>query len=134
MPWDLDVAAIWAETDELAAADAADAGNLARRELLAALAAADAGTWGRRGPGQPGSARRVPGCSDSSAGGFGTGQLLDIAPGGSALLGFAERVADDEERLGGATEDEIVGLICALDRAEASACFLKHAAVAEFIR
>ncbi len=134
MPWDLDVAAIWAETDELAASDAADAGNLDRRELLAALAAADARTWGRRGPGQPGSARRVPGWSDSSAGGFGTGQPLDIAPGGSALLGFAERVADDEERLGGATDDEIAGLICALDRAEASACFLKHAAVAEFIR
>ena len=80
------------------------------------------------------SARRVPGCSGSPAGGFGAGQPLDIAPGGSALLGFAERVADDEERLGGATDDEIVGLICALDRAEASACFLKHAAVAEFIR
>ena len=138
MPWDLDVAAIWAQTDELAAGDAAEAvaasGNPARRELLAALAAAEARTWGRRGPGQPGSARRVPGWSDSSAGGFGTGQPLDIAPGGSALLGFAERVADDEERLDGATDDEIVGLICALDRAEASACFLKHAAVAEFIR
>ncbi len=134
MPWDLDVAAIWAETDELAAGDAADAGNPGRRELLAALAAADARTWGRRGPGQPGSARRVPGWSDSPAGGFGTGQPLDIAPGGSALLGFAERVAGDEERLGGATDDEIVGLISALDRAEASACFLKHAAVAEFIR
>ena len=116
MPWDLDVAAIVAETDELAASDAADAGNPDRRELLAALAAADARTRGRRGPGQPGSARRVPGWSDSSAGGFGAGQPLDIAPGGSALLGFAERVADDEERLGGATDDEIVGLICALDR------------------
>jgi hypothetical protein len=103
MPWDLDVAAIWAETGELAASDAADAGNLDRRELLAALAAADARTRGRRGPGQPGSARRVPGWSDSSAGGFGTGQPLDIAPGGSALLGFAERVADDEERLADAT-------------------------------
>ena len=71
-PGDLDVAAIVAETDELAAEDAADAGNPDRRELLAALAAADARTRGRRGPGQPGSARRVPGWSDSSAGGFGT--------------------------------------------------------------
>ena len=134
MPWDLDVAAIWAETGELAAEDAADAENLAERGLLAELAAVDAGTRGRRGPGQPGSARRVPGCSDSPAGGFGAGQPLDVAPGGSALLGFAERVADDEERLGGATDDEIIGLICALDRAEASACFLKHAAVAELVR
>jgi hypothetical protein len=134
MPWDLDVAAIWAETDELTAEDAADAENLAKRGLLAELAAVDARTRGRRGPGQPGSARRVPGWSDSSAGGFGAGQSLDVAPGGSALLGFAERVADDEQRLGGATDDEIVGLICALDRAEASTCFLKHAAVAELIR
>ena len=134
MPWDLDVAAIWAETDELTAEDAADVENLAKRGLLAELAAVDSRTRGRRGPGQPGSARRVPGWSDSSAGGFGAGQSLDVAPGGSALLGFAERVADDEERLGSATDDEIVGLICALDRAEASACFLKHAAVAELIR
>ena len=33
MPWDLDVAAIWAETGELAAEDAADAENLAKRGL-----------------------------------------------------------------------------------------------------
>ena len=32
-----------------------------------------------------------------------------------------------EERFGGATDDEIVELICALDQAEASACFLKYA-------
>ncbi len=134
MPWDLDVAAIWAETGELAATDAADTENLTRRGLLAGLAAAEARTRGRRGPGQPGSARRVPGWSGSPAGGFGAGQPLDVAPGGSALLGFAEPVADDEERLGAAADDEIVGLICALDRAEASACFLKHAAVAELIR
>ncbi|MGB6579703.1 MAG: DUF222 domain-containing protein [Streptosporangiaceae bacterium] len=134
MPWDLDVAAIWAETDKLAAEDAADAEDLARRGLLGQLSATDAGIRGRRGPGQPGSARRVPGSSDSPAGGFGAGQPLDVAPGGSALLGFAERVAYDEERLGGATDDEIVGLVCALDRTEASACFLKHAAVAELIR
>ena len=134
MPWDLDVSAIWAETDELAAADAADAENLARRGDLAAPAAAEAGLRGRRGPGQPGSARRVPGRSGSPAGGFGAGQPLDVAPGGSVLLGFAERVADDEKHLGAADDDELVGLICALDRAEASACSLKHAAVVELIR
>jgi hypothetical protein len=134
MPWDLDVAAIWAETGTLAAEDAADAGDLARRGLLGQLAATDAGIRGRRGPGQPGSARRVPGSSGSPAGGFGAGQPLDVAPGGSALLGFAERVAGDQERLGAADDDEIIGLICALDRAEASACSLKHAAAAELIR
>ena len=134
MPWDLDVAAIWAETGTRAAEDAADAGDLARRGLLGELAAADAGIRGRRGPGQPGSARRVPGSSGSPAGGFGAGQPLDVAPGGSALLGFADRVAGDQKRLGQATDDEIIGLICALDRAEASACSLKHAAVAELTR
>jgi hypothetical protein len=134
MPWDLDVAAIWAETGALAAEDAADAGDLARRGLLGQLAATDAGIRGRRGPGQPGSARRVPGWSGSPAGGFGAGQPLDVAPGGSALLGFAERVAGDQKGLGAAGDDEIIGLICALDRAEASACSLKHAAAAELIR
>ena len=134
MPWDLDVAAIWAGAGEVAAADAADAENLARRGMLAELAASDAGTRGRRGPGQPGSAHRVPGSSGSPAGGFGAGQALDVAPGGPALLGFAERAAGSRERLGAAADDEIIGLICALDRAEASACSLKHAAVAELIR
>jgi hypothetical protein len=134
MPWDLDVAAIRAETGTLAAEDAADGGDLARRGLLGELAATDAGIRGRRGPGQPGSARRVPGSSSSPAGGFGAGQPLDVAPGGSALLGFAERVAGDQKRLGGATDDEIIGLICALDRTEASACSLKHGAVAELMR
>jgi hypothetical protein len=52
MPWDLDVAAIWAETGELAAADAADAEDLGQRGLLAELAASDAGMRGRRGPGR----------------------------------------------------------------------------------
>ena len=85
-------------------------------------------------PGSPGPRAGSPAASGSPAGGFGAGQPLDVAPGGSALLGFAERVAGDEERLGGATDDEIIGLICALDRAEASACSLKHAAVAELIR
>ena len=134
MPWDVDVAAIWAETGALAAGDAADTEDAARRGLLGELAAGEAGARGRRGPGQPGSAGRVPGASASPAGGFGAGQCLDVAPGGAGLLGFAERVAGDEKRLGGATDDEVIGLICALDRAEASACSLKHAAVAELMR
>jgi Domain of unknown function (DUF222) len=134
MPWDLDVAAIWAETGAIAAEDAADTDDVARRGLLGGLAAGEAGVRGRRGPGQPGSAGRAPGASASPAGGFGAGQPLDVAPGGAGLLGFAQRVAGDERRLGGATDDEVIGLICALDRVEASACSLKHAAVAELIR
>ena len=107
MPWDLDVAAIWAETGAIAAEDAADTEDVARRGLLGGLAAGEAGARGRRGPGQPGSAGRTPGASASPAGGFGAGQPLDVAPGGAGLLGFAERVAGDERRLGGATDDEV---------------------------
>jgi hypothetical protein len=88
----------------------------------------------RRGPGQPGSARRVADASCGPAGAFATGHLLDVAPGGAALLGLAEYAAGDGDRFAGANEDELMGVICALDRCEASASALKHAAVAELIR
>ncbi|MDQ2815154.1 MAG: hypothetical protein M3Z75_25720, partial [Actinomycetota bacterium] len=87
----------------------------------------------RRGPGQPGSARRVPGGSPGPAGAFAAGQILDAAPGGAGLFGFAECAAGDGDRFPGASDDELTGVICALDRAEASASALKHAAVAELI-
>jgi hypothetical protein len=57
-----------------------------------------------------------------------------VAPGGGALHGLAEHAAGPGDRFAGASDDELTGLICALDRAEASACALKHAAVAELIR
>jgi len=88
----------------------------------------------RRGPGEPGSARRLPGDSPGPAGAFATGQLLDVAPGGGALHGLAEHAAGPGDRFAGAADDELTGVICALDRAEAAACALKHAAVAELIR
>jgi hypothetical protein len=88
----------------------------------------------RRGPGQPGSARRVPGESPGPVGAFGTGQLLDTAPGGPVVFGQAVHAAGDGARFAAATEDELTGIICGLDRAEAAACALKHAAVAELIR
>ena len=53
--------------------------------------------------------------------------------GRRALHGFLE-TAIDSARLGEASEDEIIGLITAADRAEAAACSLKHAAAAELIR
>jgi hypothetical protein len=133
MPPGLDLAAIEAEVLQVAAAEVAEAGRLAARGDLAAVAAVTARMRGRRGPGQPGSARQVPGESAGPAGGFGVGQCLDVAPGGSALHGFAERIAD-EDGFGGASDDELIGVICALDRAEAAACSLKLAAVAELIR
>jgi hypothetical protein len=89
---------------------------------------------GRRGPGQPGSARRVPDASPGPAGSFATGHTLDTAPGGAALHGLAEYAAGPDDRFPGTSDDELTGIICALDRTEAAACALKHAAVAELIR
>jgi hypothetical protein len=60
--------------------------------------------------------------------------LLDVAPGGGALHGLAEHTAGPGDRFAGASDDELIGVLCALDRAEASAAALKHAAVAELIR
>ena len=88
----------------------------------------------RRGPGQPGSARRLAGESPGPVGAFATGQLLDTAPGGPVVFGQAEHAAGDDARFAGATDDELTGIICGLDRTEAAACALKHAAVAELIR
>ena len=45
------------------------------------LLAVEAATTGRRGPGQPGSARIFPGESSSPAAGFGPGMALDVLPG-----------------------------------------------------
>jgi len=59
---------------------------------------------------------------------------MDTAPGGAVLFGHAEHAAGPDDRFAGATDDELTGLICGLDRAEAAACALKHAAVAELIR
>jgi hypothetical protein len=89
---------------------------------------------GRRGPGQPGSARRAADDSPGPAGAFAAGHLLDTAPGGAALFGFAENAAGEDDRFAGACDGELTGVICALDRAEAAASALKHAAVAELIR
>jgi hypothetical protein len=88
----------------------------------------------RRGGGEPGSARRTGGDSPGPAGAFAAGQTLDVAPGGGALHGLAEHTAGPGDRFAGASDDELTGIICALDRAEAAASALKHAAVAEFIR
>ena len=48
------------------------------------LLAVEAATTGRRGPGQPGSARVFPGESSSPAAGFGPGMPLDVLPGCAA--------------------------------------------------
>ncbi len=137
LPDDVDLDTLRAESRRIAAAQAAE--QAAEAEWAARLPPdaeiPQAGVRvGRRGPGMPGSARRVPGEYAGPAGGFGTGQPLDVAPGGGVLLGFAEDAAGDNDRFAGASDDELAGIIGALDRAEATACSLKHAALAEFTR
>ena len=109
--------------EELAEIDAA-----AADELLAVTAA----TTGRRGPGQPGSARILPGESASPAAGFGPGMALDLEPGGAGLAVAADAAGDDG--FAGVSEGELIGLLCAWDRVEAHAAARKLAVVAELAR
>jgi hypothetical protein len=100
----------------------------------AAMAAVEAVAGGRRGPGMPGSAESFPAEYASPAAGFASGKPLDTAPGCATLGSFLEDAAGDDDRYLGVTDDELLGVICAWDRDEASACVRKHAAVAELIR
>ena len=81
----------------------------------------------------PGSAESFPGVYASRASGFASGQPLDVAPGCAALAGFAEEAAGDGDRYPGASDDELLGVICAWDRAESYMAARKHAAVAELM-
>src|SRR6201981_2584894 len=94
-------------------------------ELLAVKAA----TTGRRGPGQPGSARVFPGESSSRAAGFGPGIPLDVLRGCAGLAVAAEAAA--QEGFAGVSEAELVGVVCGWDRVEAHAHARKLGAGAE---
>src|SRR5690242_3309056 len=107
----------------------AEIGEAAADELLAVKAA----TTGRRGPGQPGSARLFPGESSSRAAGFGPGMALDVLPG-CAQLAVAADAAGGDDGFVGVSEAELVGLVCAWDRVEAHAAARKLAAIAEVAR
>jgi hypothetical protein len=111
------------------AAELAEIAEAAADELLAVTAA----TTGRRGPGQPGSARVFPGESASPAAGFGPGMALDLEPGGAGLAVAADAAAADDG-LAGVSEGELVGLLCAWDRVEAHAAARKLAVIAELAR
>jgi len=80
------------------------------RAAAKAAGSTRAAKGGRRRPGQPGSARRTADDSPGPAGAFATGHLLDAAPGGAALLGFAENAAGDDDRFAGASDDELTGV------------------------
>jgi hypothetical protein len=82
----------------------------------------------------PGSAESFPGESGSPAAGFASGKPLDTAPGCATLGLFLEDLAGDDDRYAGASDDELQGVICGWERAEAAMADGKHAAVAELIR
>jgi Domain of unknown function (DUF222) len=107
----------------------AEVGEAAADELLAVEAA----TSGRRGPGQPGSARIFPGESSSPAAAFGPGMVFDVLPGCAQLAVAADAAAEDDE-FAGVSEAELIGVVCAWDRVEAHAAARKLAAVAELAR
>ena len=94
------------------------------------LLAVEAAITGRRGPGQPGSARVFPGESSSLAAAFGPGMIFDLLPG-SAQLAVA---ADAADGFYGVPEGELVGVLCAWDRVEAHAAARKLAVIAELSR
>jgi hypothetical protein len=129
-----DADAVIAEAEQVAAEEAAAAAQIASLGQTAAMAAASSPDVGRRGPGQPGSARLLPGVCNGPGGGFATGQALDIAAGGPVLLSHIQKAAGDDDRFAGTSDDELAGIIAGADRCEATSSSYKHAAVAELIR
>ena len=115
--------------EPLTGEEQAEIRGAAADELLAVGAA----TSGRRGPGQPGSARVFPGESSSPAAAFGPGMAFDLLPG-CAQLAVAADAASGDDRFAGVSEAELVGVVCAWDRVEAHAAARKLAAIAELAR
>jgi Domain of unknown function (DUF222) len=131
---DAELDALIAEAREITADQARAAEAAARLGQTAVLAAIGAMVTGRRGPGMPGSVDSFPGGSASPAAGFASGEPLDVAPGCATLGLFVEDAAGEDDRYAGASDDELLGVICASDRAEAAEAARKHAAIAELIR
>ena len=132
LPGEVDLDAIIAECREIGQDEARAAARAARLGTTGALGAI-AATAGRRGPGMPGS-RSVPGEYLGPAAGFASGMALDTAPGCAVLMTFTDDAAGPDDCYPGASDDELVGAICAWDRVQSHASARKHAAVAEFIR
>jgi hypothetical protein len=120
----------YGDFEPLTAEELAEIREAAADELLAVEAA----TSGRRGPGQPGSARVFPGQSSSPAAGFGPGMPLDVLPGCAGLAVAADGAAGEDGRFAGVSEAELAGVVCAWDRVEAHAAARKLAAIAELAR
>jgi hypothetical protein len=117
LPGEVDLDAILAECRELTAAEARAAAAAAAAGTAWALAASAATAAGRRGPGMPGS-EVFPGEYPGPAGGFASGLALDTMPGGLVLMSFADDAAGPDDTYDGATDDELIGALCAWDRVQ----------------
>ena len=120
----------YGDVEPFTAEELAEIREAAADELLAVEAA----TTGRRGPGQPGSARVFPGQSSSPAAAFAPGMVFDVLPGCAGLAVAADAAAGEDGGFAGVSEAELVGVVCAWDRVEAHAAARKLAAVAELAR
>jgi hypothetical protein len=131
--WDPESCAPPPGEDELTADEFAGIAAAAGDEGLAL----DAASTGRRGPGQAGSARVFPGESASRAAGFGAGMAWDVTPGCPQLAMAADAAVGGGgpgDSFGGVADHELVGLVCAFDRAEAYMAARKLVAIAEVFR
>jgi hypothetical protein len=99
--------------------------------LMAQAAAASAR---RRGPGQPGSARLRAGESSSRAAAFGTGMCLDVMPATPDLALLADAAAGPDDSYAGASDDELIGVLCAWDRLASHMTARMLAAITELRR
>jgi len=133
LPGEVDLDAIIAEAREITADQARAAVMAAAAGTTGALAATAARAAGRRGPGMPGS-QSFPGEYPGPAGGFASGLGLDTMPGGLVLMSCADDAAGADDTYPGASDDELIGAICAWDRVQSHAAARKHAAAAELIR
>jgi hypothetical protein len=132
-PGEYDLREIDAQCRQISEDQARAAASAARLGLTGALAAV-AALNGRRGPGQPGSTEVFPGEYPGRAAQFASGMLFDVMPGRPELAGFADAAAGPDDSFDGASDDELLGVLCAWDRLEAHMAARKHAAVAELMR
>jgi hypothetical protein len=96
----------YGDVEPLTAEELAEISEAAADELLAVEAA----TSGRRGPGQPGSARVFPGQSCSPVAAFGPGMIFDLLPG-CAQLAVGADAASEDDGFAGVSEAELVGVV-----------------------
>ena len=59
--------------------------------------------------------------------------MLDVASACPELAAFADRAAGGDDTYEGASDDELIGVLCAWDRVEAHAAARKFGAMAELI-